>query len=607
MKKLKQFVVNLKRLRLFLKKLDLEPAHLFFPSVLSLGAALLEGGAFALLVPTMRGIIEANYQFAYSASGLGWVFQIFPQLFLNNNTAIFIFLVALILVFIIMKNVFAYSAAVLISHRMWRFNHQLRCLIFNAYVGFRKSFFDKNSVGNLQNILTGYTEQIAVQFKLFQNVLFHFFALISYLIIMVFISWRVALFTITLLPIIIFSFKKLIGQIKLNSNQFAIHFSELGKKILNSLSCMPLIKASSSEEKERKWFERTSDEVRKQQINMDVRILLIPPMQEVFFVVLLFVLTGFVAYLSIHSQDGSIAGYLVFFVIARRAMNSIGQLTVFQANLASIAGPLRQIMKIFEERKINEEISGGEIFVRFDDRVIIRNLTFFYHERDVLRDVSFEVKKNEMIAIVGKTGSGKSTLAQLFMRFYEPPRGTIFIDGKDIFDLQIASWRKKIAFITQDNYLFDASFEVNVKYGCEPEPLKAEILDALEKAQLSGLLSKLPQGLATEIGERGIQLSGGERQRLSLARAILRKPEILILDEATSALDSQTEQLVQRAILETVKGKTSIVIAHRLSTIKNADKIILLEEGRIVEQGSFDELIALNGRFKSYWMLQEQG
>ena len=298
------------------------------------------------------------------------------------------------------------------------------------------------------------------------------------------------------------------------------------------------------------------------------------------------------------------SSYLVFFAVLRRVLASLGVVTSFQSSIASVLGPLRTIKKIFDERKIYTEKIEGIYLDKFEKEIEIRNLSFQYSDRAVLDAVSFKIEKGQMVAIVGKTGSGKSTVAQLLMRFYDPPRDAVFIDDKDVLDLQIGSWRKKIAYISQDNYFFDASIEINLKYGCEFEPSKQEMLLALEKAQLKEFLGKLPKGLATEIGERGIQLSGGEKQRLSLARAILRKPEILILDEATSAMDSHTEQLIQDAILEVVKGKTSIVIAHRLSTIKNADKIILLENGRLLEQGSFDQLMILGRKFKSYWMTQ---
>jgi len=607
MTKLKRLILNLKRLKRFLKKLKLEPVHLFFPSVLAISAAAFEGATFFLLLPTIRGLIESNFEFAYSVKGLGAVLDFFPNIFLNHDAAIFTFLVVLILIFTLLKSTASYFSAFIVTHQVRQFSHELRCLLFDSYISFKKSFFDRNSTGHLQNVLIGYTEQIATQLRTFQHVLYHFFVLFAYLTIMTAISWKVTLFVALLFPFLIFAFKKLVAQIKVGSRKFSTAFSLLGKKIMNSLSCIPLVKASGSEVKEKKWFQYVSDEVRKQQVAMDIRALLIAPIQEVFFLSCLLLLTVVMAYLAIRHQEGNVASYLIFFVVVRRAMQSIGNITAFQGNVASIMGPLRQVMKVFEERKIHAEQLGGIPITGFKDKIEFRNLSFRYQDRDVLSCISFQIKKGQMIALVGKTGSGKSTLTQLLLRFYDPPEGTVSVDGQDILSLDVKSWRRKIAFVSQENYFFDASIEVNLRYGCEKDPSHEEMIEALEGAQLGDLLKKLPEGIKTEIGERGIQLSGGEKQRLALARAILRDSEILILDEATSAMDSHTEQLVQVAVLEAIKGKTTIVIAHRLSTIKQADKIILLDDGKILEQGSFDALVALNKKFKQYWEAQFVG
>jgi len=242
--------------------------------------------------------------------------------------------------------------------------------------------------------------------------------------------------------------------------------------------------------------------------------------------------------------------------------------------------------------------------LKFQNKIEFRNLTFRYHDRDVLKNLNFEIKKGQMVAIVGATGSGKSTIAQLLMRFYDPAPTMLFVDGQDILNYRTSDLRKKIAYISQENYFFDATIEINLKYGCLENVSQEEIETALEKAQLKDLIQKLPNGTHAEIGERGIQLSGGEKQRLSLARAILRNPEILILDEATSAMDSQTEQLIQVSISEAAKGRTSVVIAHRLATIQKADLILVLENGSLVESGIFSELINSNGHFKKYWSSQ---
>ncbi len=601
-------IENIRRLKTFLKELKLEPVHLFVPSVLAFAAALFEGLSFVLLAPAIRGLMEANFQFAYSIKVVGPILSAFPGVFLDRSSAIFIFLVVLILSFSILKNTFAYFSAMLTSIQVRRFSHELRCLIFNSYIGFQKSFFDKNSAGHLQNVLTGYTQQIAEQFKGLQTALYGLFSFLVYFIVMFMISWKATLFTLLAFPFLIVIFQKLVGQIREGSKRYSTAFSLLGKKISNALSCIPLVKASCSEGREKRWFSHTSEQVRDSQISMDKRLLLIAPVQEIFFLVMILILMGFIAYLIVRQKEGNLSSYLVFFILIRRAMASIGAFTNLRGSVASVMGPMRQVMSVFERKDEQAEKPGILPFLKFQDKIEFRNLTFRYHDRDVLANLHFEIKRGQMVAIVGSTGSGKSTIAQILMRFYNASPGMVFVDSQDILHYQISALRRKITYISQENYFFDASIEINLKYGCVSDPSAEEVQSAIERAQLKDLIQKLPDGIATEIGERGIQLSGGEKQRLSLARAILRNPEILILDEATSAMDSQTEKLVQGAIVEAAKGRTLIVIAHRLTTIQKADLILVLEHGRLVERGSFSKLMNLSdSRFKTFWDSQKMG
>ncbi len=600
-----RFLQNLKRLRQFFKELNLEPVHLFLPSLLALAASIFEGITFSLLVPTIRGLMEANFSFVDSIKVIGSFTRFFPEIFYNRNSAIFAFLISLIVLSAISKNIFAYVSSVLVSNQVRRLSHEIRRIIFNSYMDFNKAFFDSNSTGHLQNILIGYTEQIANQFRSLHAALFGIFSLIVYLVVMATMSWKVTLFALVVFPIMFFSFQKLIVTIRQESKKFSEAFSLLGKKISNALSCVLLVKASCSEDREKKWFAHISEEVRRAQLKIDHRTLLIAPVQEVFLLIMLIVLVGFMAYLIVHEKEGRLSSYLVFFVILRRAMSSMGSITAIQGSIASVMGPLKEVMTVVETRNQHQEKTGVLPLLSFKNKIEFKNLTFSYLDREVLQKISFEIQKGQMVAIIGRTGSGKSTLAQLLMRFYDSPRGAILIDGQDIGDFQTSALRRKIAYISQESYFFDTSIEINLKYGCLHELSEAEVDSALEKAQLKDLIAKLPHGIKTKIGERGVQLSGGEKQRLSLARAILKNPEILILDEATSAMDSQTEKLVQASIAEAAKGRTSIVIAHRLTTIQKADVILVLEHGRLVERGSFAELMKANSSyFKVFWNSQ---
>jgi ATP-binding cassette subfamily B protein len=243
-------------------------------------------------------------------------------------------------------------------------------------------------------------------------------------------------------------------------------------------------------------------------------------------------------------------------------------------------------------------VSGGAI--RFE------HVDFSYDGvREILHDVSFEVPAGRKVAVVGTSGSGKSTLARLLFRFYDVGRGRITIDGQDIREVQQDSVRAAIGVVPQDTVLFNDTIYYNVAYG-RPEASREEVEEAARVAHIAAFIARLPSGWETSVGERGLKLSGGEKQRVSIARTVLKHPPILVFDEATSALDSQTEKSIQAELSEIARDRTTLVIAHRLSTIVDADEILVLEQGRIVERGTFRVLLAAGGKFAQMWQLQQQ-
>ena len=237
---------------------------------------------------------------------------------------------------------------------------------------------------------------------------------------------------------------------------------------------------------------------------------------------------------------------------------------------------------------------------------MIKNLNYSYvKNRQILHNVKLTFRKGETTAIVGPTGSGKTTILSLILRFYDYPDNTILIDGKDIKNLKISLLRDHIAWVSQETYLFNGTLRENIIYAVNRKVSEKELNNVIRAARLSELVDSLSKGVETEIGDRGVRLSGGEKQRVAIARALLRKSEIFLLDEATSALDSHTERLIQAAIKEALKNRTSIIVAHRLSTIKHADKIIVLDKGRVVEEGNIDNLLAMKGKFFDLWKDQQ--
>ena len=274
-----------------------------------------------------------------------------------------------------------------------------------------------------------------------------------------------------------------------------------------------------------------------------------------------------------------------------------------------IKGSMASIEKMFEllniKPKVTDDANATEL-VLSQGRVTFNDVSFYYtKERPILKNISFSIEPGQKVAVVGASGAGKSTLVKLLFRFYDPSTGSISIDGQDIHSVSQLSLRKSIGIVPQDTVLFNDTVFENVRYG-RPEASDAEVREAIRMAYLENLIKELPQGTETIVGERGLKLSGGEKQRVAIARAILKRPPIMVFDEATSSLDSRSEQSILAAIKEIATDHTSLVIAHRLSTIVDADKIVVLDHGEIVEQGSHQQLLADNGRYAQLWQVQQQ-
>jgi ATP-binding cassette, subfamily B, bacterial MsbA len=365
------------------------------------------------------------------------------------------------------------------------------------------------------------------------------------------------------------------------------------------------VKSHRTEEREQRHFSEISDQ--KAQLDFKVNMLqsLILPLQEIVTVIVAAAI--FVGALVVVGRDqlASAPAMLVFFYIVMNASQKFGAISGFRGTIAASSGPLDQVLTIFDEKGKFFVKGGSTQFTGLQKAITCRNLTFGYlDERDVLKDVSCTMEKGKMTAIVGSTGAGKSTLISLLMRYYDCPPDSVFIDDTDIRDFTLDSYMKRIAFVSQETLLLHDSLKHNITYGLDHVP-DADLKTVVERARLADFVAELPKGLDTLVGDRGVKLSGGEKQRVSIARALRKGADILILDEATSSLDSKTEKLIQEAIDEAVRDRTSIVIAHRLSTIKHADKIIVVEGGRIAEEGNLQDLLDRKGVFFALWEEQK--
>ncbi len=333
---------------------------------------------------------------------------------------------------------------------------------------------------------------------------------------------------------------------------------------------------------------------------------LLLPLQEI--ITMLVATAIFIGSLTFFGREqiASAPALLVYFYVVINASGKFGVLSGLRGRLAAASGPLDAVLEIFDEKGKFFVRGGTKTFSGLQKAIELRHLTFSYLSgHDVLHDVSTTMWRGQMTALVGPTGAGKSTLIHLLMRYYDCTPGTIFLDGTDIREFALDSFLDHVALVSQETLLLHESLRNNIVYGLKREIAEGELRRVLDQSRLTDFVARLPQGLETLVGDRGVKLSGGEKQRVSIARALLKGASILILDEATSSLDSQTEKLIQEAISEAVRGRTSIVIAHRLSTIRNADKIVVLDEGRRVEEGTPEELLEKRGLFFALWEEQK--
>ena len=323
----------------------------------------------------------------------------------------------------------------------------------------------------------------------------------------------------------------------------------------------------------------------------------------------LFGIIGGIVFVAVELIGLDLAVTVALLFVLYRMAPRINNLNSIRQGLAISFAALHHVKEVTDETGSPKIVSGSKPFRSIDNSIVLKNVTFAYNGGpDVLHNADFTIEKGQMTALVGTSGAGKSTLIDLVLRFHDPVKGGIVVDGTDLRELDLADWRRSIGVVSQDVFLFNDSIANNIGFGLGDGNITEEaVISAAKQAYAHDFVLSLPDGYDTIVGDRGLNLSGGQRQRVSLARAILKQPKLLILDEATSSLDSESESLIQDYIREIRGSLTILVVAHRMSTIQSADKIAVLEEGRIVEEGDWDSLLAEEGVFANYHRLQFGG
>lgn len=604
-----QLYARIIRVMGFLREMKVKPAYLILPVILSFAAALFEGLSIGLLVPAAKGIIEMDFAFVRELPVFRIIISFFPRIFSDipqPNFWIFTLLIVTIFIATILKNILTYLSSLIASYQSRQFSKNIKQAIFSRYLSFGKLFFDRTNIGYLNIVLANFTGEIGRLIRHFSAMLGESFKLIVYVAIMWIISWRLTLFALVLFPALYYLVYWIIGKIKTTSGHYAASRINQTKRIFDILSCIPLVKSYVKEKEEKKRFLKLTESIAGLEFSIDKKTLLIAPIQEIGVVTIILFIVSAMVFMFARGQAGAISGFLVFFYILRKCPHPLNGINSCKTHIAEAEGAIKNISQIFEDKDKFFVSQGNIEFKGLKEGIRFKHLDFSYIRGvSALKDISFSLEKGKVTAIVGPTGSGKTTLINLILRFYDCPRSSIFIDDRDIRNFTLKSLRSNIALVSQDTLLFNDTLRNNIIYGLEADPGHEKIIEVAKKARLYDFIMSLPERFDTSIGDRGVRLSGGEKQRLSIARALVKRAEILILDEATSSLDSITERLIQEAIDEAIMDKTAVVIAHRLSTIKRADKVVVIEEGRLAEEGSLDGLLQRRGKFYKYWEEQK--
>jgi len=605
MKKIhKRFRNDLANYIKFYRLANIRTPLLILSAVASLMATLFEAAFVVALVPFVRGVLSGDFLFVSSLPVFGRIISFFP----NNsqpNTLSFMMLLSVLVVSVIFKTFLKYISFLLICYQLRNSTSSIRKAIFERYLLFGKLFFDRNDMGRIQSVLLNFIDMITIQFSNLNAFFSSFFMLIMYVVIMFIISSKLTLLILIVFPFLTYLLARLVNKIKKSSVYYADFYGVLSKKISSTLSCLPLVRLYVNQRNENKNFSSASDRLEKVGFSIDKKRHLIGPVQEFAFLIMIVILVIAMSYMMFKQKEGSIASFVVFFYLLRRAQANTDIVNKMRVLIASVGGQISQVLNMFDDKDKFIVPSGKLEFPGFFEKIEFKNIEFSYiPDYPVIKGISFTVEKNQTTAIVGPTGSGKTTLVSLFLRFYDSRPGEILIDGSDIRSFSIDSLMSCFSYVGQDALLFNDTIRNNIIYGLDRDVPEHKLIEVSKQARLFDFIMSLPARFDTYVGDRGVILSGGEKQRVSIVRALLKEADILIMDEATSSLDSKTERLIQEAINAAIKGKTAIIIAHRLSTIKHVDKIIVIDGGRLIEEGSLDLLLKKKGRFYEYW--QEQ-
>lgn len=577
---------------------------LFLIAILCMGfSAIFDGISLAMMVPladkvlTNKKIIIPTKLPDFLAGFIDTINNIPPEVLLN-------YMAAVVLLLFLLKGIFGFFQSYLMSDIGQRVVRDIKGQLYAKIQSLSLNYFTHKRGGELMSRITNDVKIVenAVSYGS-TDLVYQSLQIAVFAIVIFFIYFKMAFISFVILPLISLPIIKVGKALRKLSKRSQEKIADTNSLLYETIMGARIVKAFNMEEYEVDKFNKVNTDYYKLSMKTIKRTLLLNPSTEFL---------------------GVVAGVLVFFwggreVIAGRL--SFGVFGLFLGSLLSLIRPFKKLSQVnalnqqamAASERIHEvletpisvkEAPNPKILREFKQGIRFEHVCFSYANAQILKDVSLDVEYGQMLAIVGPSGSGKSTLVDLIPRFYDPQSGSVFIDAVDVRQFSFKSLRQQIGIVNQETMLFNDTIRANIAYG-RPGASLVQIEEAAKKAHAHDFILNCPQGYDTVIGDRGVMISGGERQRIAIARALLKDAPILILDEATSQLDSTSERIVQEALDLLISGRTVFVIAHRLSTVRNANKIVVLDKGRIVEQGTHNQLLANNGLYKRLYEAQE--
>lgn len=512
--------------------------------------------------------------------------------------------IALVIVLFLLKNAFNYIAVFFITHLRNGVLKDLRNALYKKITNLPLSYFSEQRKGDIIARVAGDVGEVQNSFlSILELIVREPLTIVFSIVMMLGISVKLTIFTFVFIPLSGWVISKIGKSLKKQSTKVQQEQGRFLSLIEETVGGLRVVKAFNAEKIFQGRFEESTSRFFKLANNLSNRQNLASPMSEFLGILMIAVLLWFGGTMVLVDKTLDGAAFIAFMGLAYNILTPAKAISKASYDLKRGNAAAERVFEILDyENPIKEKENAVDI-QQFTSSIKLNNVTFRYGEQNVLTNFSLEIPKGKTIALVGQSGSGKSTIANLVTRFYDVNEGSIEIDGINIKDLTTKSLRKLIGVVSQDSILFNDSIKNNLLIG-NPDADNAQILDAAKVANAYEFIQDLPEQFETNIGDAGGKLSGGQKQRLSIARAVLKNPPIMILDEATSALDTESERLVQNALENMMKNRTSIVIAHRLSTIQNADLIVVMQKGRIVEQGTHSELLQKQGMYKKLVEMQ---